>query len=158
MQEKTERWIKYFSSGEIRLRATDTLLKKSDTPVEVLFEIIDSDPRIPQCRKAKKNLLKKPNYEIFAPTSRRLKSPYSHVRIIACEALRELGCHEATSHLVALLEDHDAWVQRAAAENLGYLGDHSALISLKEKLHGIENDDINFRAALKFAIRRLESI
>ena len=86
----------------------------------------------------------------------RLTSPDDFIREVACNVLGKSENWNATQHLIAMLDDPNMMVRRAAGFALAFLGDPSALETLRRQFDARQNDDVNVRWALETAIQKLD--
>lgn len=125
MHEKTKKWIKLFNSKscEIRVRAAVALLRRDDTPLETLIDILELPASRGLCFKAEKKLIEKGDRTLFTPMIERLDSPHSSIRQVACSILGSLKNHRATPCLLGMLDDENLGVRCSAGYALGNIGD-----------------------------------
>lgn len=154
----TTKWQHLFRSEtrEIRVRAAAALLKREDTPLDVLLEILDHYSSDGLGANAERVLLSRNGIELFAPMIQRLTSPDSFIREVACNVLGKSKNWNATQQLLAMLDDPHTMVRRAAGFGLASLGDPIALKTLRRELHARQNDDVNVRWAIETAIQKLD--
>ena len=152
-------WQRLFKSDDraIRIRAAAAMLKRDDTPNEVLLEILDHYSQDGLGAATERALLNRNGNEFFQPMVDRLDSSDDFVREVACRMLGNSGNVNATPFLLAMLDDPHMMVRRAAGIGLGALRDPNALDQLKNKLESGRKDDVNVRWALERAIRDLDS-
>ena len=154
----TTKWLRLFRSDtrEIRVRAATALLKRDDTPLDILLEILDDYSHDGLGANAERFLLKRNGIELFAPMIQRLTSPDDFIRQVACNVLGKSENWNATRHLLVMLDDPHIMVRRAAGFGLASLGDPSALETLRHQLGARQNDDVNVRWAIETAIQKLD--
>jgi len=151
------KWQQLFRSDspEIRVRAANALLKRNDTPLEILLEILDDYSHNGLGAEAERVLIKRNAPDCFASMVKRLSASDTFVREVACNVLGKSANWNATQHLLAMLDDPHIMVRRAAGFALAFLGDPDALDTLKRQLDARQNDDSNVRMAIETAIRSL---
>ena len=151
------KWIELYRSDkhQIKIRAAQSLLQRSDAPLWALLDILDNLSHEGLGAPAERVLLGRRDFELFGEMIVRLNSNDNFIREVACNILGQFGNHAATQHLLKMINDPHIMVRRAACLALAHLKDRSAIPELERQLLARQNDDTNVVWALKSAIRSL---
>ena len=120
----TEKWMKLLKSDKpaLKQRAASALLKKEDTPIKALLEILDSFADQEFQQQLIERMSACDSSEVIAAMGPRAQSDDAPIRETVCHILGRLGDGRGTSTLVSLMEDPDVGVRQAAGRAIGDLG------------------------------------
>lgn len=152
-----DKWLTLYGSAniDIRIRAATALIARSDVPLTILLDILDTLSHHGLGASTEKTLLKRTDVDLLSAMIARLDSPDHFVREVACNVLGRSGDSTATRHLLRMIDDPQMMVRRAAGFALSRLKDPSAIPELTRQFAARRNDDTNVVWALRTALETL---
>jgi HEAT repeats len=152
------KWIGLYRSEnrQVRARAASALVERSDTPLAVLLDILDTLSHEGRGASVEKVLLERSDSELVDAMIARLDSSDAFVREVACRCLGGSGNRSATPHLVRMIDDPHMMVRRAAGFALAELKDPSSIPELLRQFAAHRDDDSNVILALQCALQVLD--
>ena len=137
------------------MRAAIALIARSDVPLTILLDILDTLAHRGLGASTEKVLLNRADVDLPCAMIARLDSPDQFIREVACNVLGRSGDSAATRHLLRMIDDPQMTVRRAAGFALFQLKDASAIPELKRQFAARRNDDTNVVWALQTAMQAL---
>jgi len=128
-----KKWLDLYRSSniDIRMRAAIALIARSDVPLTILLDILDTLAHRGLGASTEKVLLNRADVDLPCAMIARLDSPDQFIREVACNVLGRSGDSAATRHLLRMIDDPQMTVRRAAGFALSQVKDASAIPELK---------------------------
>lgn len=141
----------------IRLRAAQSLLKRPDTPLWALLDMLDTLSHNGLGADVSKALLSRRDSDLHNQMVARLESDDDFIRETACTVLGRSGVPNMSAKLLRMLDDPHVTVRQAAAHALAALAEPASTPEVRRRLVAHQNDDINVTMALQAALNALDS-
>ncbi len=152
-----KKWTELFRSEnlDVKIRAARALIQRTDVPLWVLLEILDTLSHEGLGAPTGFRLRSCLDSELPGEMIARLESDAPFIREVACNVLGHVGDPAATPHLLRMIDDPRVGVRRAAGCALAQIKDPAATAELRRQLYAHRDDDANVVRALQWALESL---